>query len=74
GTGWADGGGQRASSRSRSSRAGWSPRASRRAVPARGYIMVGEDGGIFNFSDQPFVGSLGSTPPATPIVSVASSS
>jgi hypothetical protein len=39
-----------------------------------GYIMVGEDGGIFTFSDQPFVGSLGSTPPATPIVSVASSS
>jgi hypothetical protein len=33
--------------------------------------MVGEDGGIFNFSSQQFLGSLGSTPPARPIVSVA---
>ena len=38
---------------------------------ADGYLMVGEDGGIFNFSSQPFLGSLGSTPPARPIVSVA---
>ncbi|HEX5095958.1 MAG TPA: hypothetical protein VFX21_08095 [Acidimicrobiia bacterium] len=38
-----------------------------------GYLMVGEDGGIFNFSNQPFYGSLGSTPPAVPIVSVAAS-
>ena len=36
-----------------------------------GYLMVGEDGGIFNFSDKAFLGSLGSTPPAKPIVSVA---
>jgi hypothetical protein len=36
-----------------------------------GYLMVGEDGGIFSFSDQPFVGSLGGNPPAHPIVSVA---
>ena len=36
-----------------------------------GYLMVGEDGGIFNFSDRPFDGSLGSTPPARPIVSVS---
>jgi hypothetical protein len=33
--------------------------------------MVGEDGGIFNFSNRPFDGSLGSAPPARPIVSVS---
>jgi hypothetical protein len=38
---------------------------------ADGYMMVGEDGGIFNFSNQPFLGSLGGNPPARPIVSVA---
>jgi ligand-binding sensor domain-containing protein len=37
-----------------------------------GYLMVGEDGGIFNFSDQPFAGSLGANPPSIPIVAVAS--
>jgi hypothetical protein len=36
-----------------------------------GYLMVGEDGGIFNFSSPPFSGSLGDRPPAHPIVSVA---
>jgi hypothetical protein len=36
-----------------------------------GYLMVGEDGGIFSFSDRPFAGSLGATPPTQPIVSVA---
>ena len=36
-----------------------------------GYLMVGQDGGIFNFSNQPFSGSLGGQPPARPIVSVA---
>jgi type VII secretion-associated serine protease mycosin len=36
-----------------------------------GYLMVGEDGGIFNFSDKPFHGSLGSSPPAAPVVAVA---
>jgi hypothetical protein len=36
-----------------------------------GYLMVGEDGGIFNFSDKPFHGSLGDNPPVRPIVSVA---
>ena len=35
------------------------------------YLMVGEDGGIFNFSNRPFYGSLGGNPPASPIVSVA---
>ena len=28
-----------------------------------GYLMVGEDGGIFNFSDSEFLGSLGANPP-----------
>jgi hypothetical protein len=36
-----------------------------------GYLMVASDGGIFAFSDQPFHGSLGSTPPSSPIVGVA---
>ena len=36
-----------------------------------GYLMVGEDGGIFNFSSKPFHGSLGSSPPPTPVVAVA---
>jgi hypothetical protein len=34
--------------------------------------MVGQDGGIFDFSSSPFLGSLGGSPPAHPIVSVAS--
>jgi hypothetical protein len=38
---------------------------------ADGYLMVGEDGGIFDFSNKPFLGSLGANPPARPIVSVA---
>jgi hypothetical protein len=33
--------------------------------------MVAADGGIFNFSDKPFLGSLGGAPPADPISSVA---
>ena len=38
-----------------------------------GYLMVGEDGGIFDFSGVPagFKGSLAGNPPAQPIVSVA---
>jgi hypothetical protein len=36
-----------------------------------GYLMVAEDGGIFNFSDKVFRGSLGATPPARPVVAVA---
>jgi hypothetical protein len=36
-----------------------------------GYLMVGQDGGIFSFSSLPFVGSLGDHPPARPVVSVA---
>jgi beta-propeller uncharacterized protein DUF5122 len=36
-----------------------------------GYLMVGEDGGIFTFTDKAFHGSLGNNPPARPVVSVA---
>ena len=36
-----------------------------------GYLMVATDGGAFNFSNQPFSGSLGGSAPAEPIVSVA---
>jgi hypothetical protein len=36
-----------------------------------GYLMVGEDGGAFNFSAAPFLGSLGAGPPPAPIVAVA---
>ncbi|MGH9021764.1 MAG: glycoside hydrolase family 26 protein [Acidimicrobiia bacterium] len=36
-----------------------------------GYLMVAQDGGVFVFSDLPFAGSLGSNPPARPMVSVA---
>ncbi|HYH48371.1 MAG TPA: hypothetical protein VEG38_02375 [Acidimicrobiia bacterium] len=36
-----------------------------------GYLMVGEDGGIFAFGNVPFHGSLGASPPASPVVAVA---
>lgn len=36
-----------------------------------GYLMVAEDGGIFNFSDRRFVGSLGAAPPPSPVTAVA---
>lgn len=36
-----------------------------------GYLMVASDGGIFAFSNLPFLGSLGASPPLTPIVAVA---
>jgi hypothetical protein len=39
-----------------------------------GYVMVGEDGGVFNFSDRPFSGSLGAHPPARPVVAIAAMS
>lgn len=35
-----------------------------------GYLMVGSDGGVFNFSDKPFLGSLAGHPPAYPIVTI----
>lgn len=36
-----------------------------------GYLMVGADGGIFNFSDQAFLGSLGDNPPSQAVGAVA---
>jgi hypothetical protein len=36
-----------------------------------GYLMVAEDGGVFSFGDVPFHGSLGSNPPAFPVVAIA---
>ena len=36
-----------------------------------GYLVVAEDGGIFDFSDRPFLGSLGDLPPLRPVTSVA---
>ncbi len=38
---------------------------------ANGYMMVGEDGGIFSFGDVAFLGSLGATPPSSPIRAVS---
>jgi len=41
-------------------------------VPGNGgYMMVAQDGGIFSFGNVAFHGSLGNTPPASPVVSVA---
>jgi hypothetical protein len=42
-----------------------------RTPSGNGYYMVASDGGIFNFSSQPFHGSLGGTPLPAPIVDVA---
>jgi hypothetical protein len=36
-----------------------------------GYLMVASDGGVFAFGDVSFYGSLGSNPPASPVVSIA---
>ena len=36
-----------------------------------GYLIVAEDGGVFSFSSSPFLGSLGTCPARSPIVSVA---
>jgi hypothetical protein len=36
-----------------------------------GYLMVAEDGGIFTFGAVDFHGSLGASPPPSPVVSVA---
>ncbi len=41
-------------------------------VPGNGgYLMVAQDGGIFAFGNVPFHGSLGTNPPASPVVAVA---
>jgi hypothetical protein len=39
-----------------------------------GYLMVASDGGLFNFSNGPFFGSLGRTTLTSPIVAVAATS
>jgi len=36
-----------------------------------GYVMLGDDGGAFSFSDIAFLGSLGANPPNTPVVAIA---
>ena len=36
-----------------------------------GYLMVASDGGIFDFSDKPYLGSLAGTPPTAPVVGIA---
>jgi hypothetical protein len=36
-----------------------------------GYLMVASDGGVFTFSNKPFLGSLGSNPPANPIIGIS---
>jgi hypothetical protein len=33
--------------------------------------LVAADGGVFDFSDGPFLGSLGAAPPTAPVVAVA---
>jgi len=35
-----------------------------------GYLMVASDGGIFDFSDRAFRGSLGGNAPRHPVVAV----
>ena len=37
---------------------------------ADGYLMVASDGGIFDYSREAFLGSLGDHPPSAPIVGV----
>jgi hypothetical protein len=36
-----------------------------------GYTMVAEDGGVFSFGSVAFHGSLGASPPASPVIGVA---
>jgi hypothetical protein len=37
----------------------------------QGYWLVAADGGVFNYGDAPFLGSLGDHPPDLPVVSMA---
>jgi hypothetical protein len=37
----------------------------------QGYWLVASDGGVFSFGDATFYGSLGASPPASPVVDVA---
>ena len=36
-----------------------------------GYLLVAGDGGVFNFSDQPFLGSLANITLDAPITAIA---
>jgi len=36
-----------------------------------GYLMIASDGGVFSFSSQPFLGSLGGSPPPQPVTGLA---
>ena len=36
-----------------------------------GYLMAASDGGVFDFSNKPFVGSLANNPPSAPIIGLA---
>ena len=36
-----------------------------------GYLMVADDGGVFDFSTKAFAGSLAVAPPTAPIVDIA---
>jgi hypothetical protein len=36
-----------------------------------GYLMVASDGGVFNFSNKAFLGSLANNPPPAPIIGIA---
>ena len=35
-----------------------------------GYLMVASDGGVFDFSNKPFFGSLAGNPPSAPIIGI----
>jgi hypothetical protein len=36
-----------------------------------GYLLVGSDGGVFDFSNKAFLGSLGGLPIGAPIIAIA---
>jgi hypothetical protein len=36
-----------------------------------GSLMVATDGGVFDFSNAPFLGSLGAAPPPDPVTAIA---
>ena len=39
-----------------------------------GYWLVATDGGVFAFGDAGFFGSLGSSPPASPVLAIGATS
>jgi hypothetical protein len=36
-----------------------------------GYLLAATDGGVFDFSSSPFLGSLGNRTPSAPIIGLA---